>query len=140
MTRFLLTNRMANPVLRRLLRARPGASLGRSLAVLRYSGRRSHQPHELVVQYGRDGNTVWIVPGHPEAKQWWRNFRSPSDAELWIAGEHRRGRAVVVDGDGEPEQAAVGLRAYLAAQPRARRAVNAGDPHGVILVRVDLHE
>jgi hypothetical protein len=47
---LLLTNRVANPVLRWLPRGPLGARLGRRLAVVCYTGRRTGAPHELVTQ------------------------------------------------------------------------------------------
>jgi hypothetical protein len=142
-----LTNRFANPVLRRVLRTRLGRRLGRSLAVLRYIGRRTGQPHELVCQYAGDGETVWILVGQAASKTWWRNLRGGADVELWLAGMHRQARAVVVEGAERPDEAAAGLTAYLAAVPAAARAVDLGGDRSaedvasaarnVVLVRVD---
>lgn len=93
---FWLTNRVANPVLRRFLRSRPGRRMGRGLAVLRYTGRRTGQAHELVCQYARAGDTVWVLVATAEQKTWWRNLRGG---------------------------AAAGLTAYLSAVPLAARAL-----------------
>ena len=46
---FWFLNRMANPVLRHLLRTPLGRRPGRRLAALRYHGRTSGRLHELVV-------------------------------------------------------------------------------------------
>jgi hypothetical protein len=43
-----LTNRLANPVLRRLLKTGAGRLPGRRLAVIRYTGVRAGRPHELI--------------------------------------------------------------------------------------------
>ncbi|SEO85631.1 nitroreductase/quinone reductase family protein [Trujillonella endophytica] len=124
---FAVTNRLANPVLRRVLRSPLGARVGRRLAVVRYTGRRTGRPHELVVQYVRDGSTVWILVGAAERKTWWRNLTEPADVELWVAGAHLRARAVAVEGD------AAGLATYRAVVPAAP-----ADPAGVVLVRADV--
>ncbi|MGY1745876.1 nitroreductase/quinone reductase family protein [Blastococcus sp. SYSU D00695] len=130
---FALTNRLVNPLLRRLLRSRAGARAGRRLAVLRYTGRRTGQPHELVCQYVRDASTVWVLVGAAERKTWWRNLTEPADVELWLAGEHSRARARVVRGDDEPQECAAGLAVY-------RRVLSSApsDPAGVVLVRADV--
>ncbi|HEV7188660.1 MAG TPA: nitroreductase/quinone reductase family protein [Blastococcus sp.] len=127
---FWVTNRVANPVLRRVLRTRVGRRLGRGLMVLRYTGTVSGRPHELVVQYARDGDTVWVLVGQAERKTWWHNLRKPADVDLWVAGEHVRARASVVSGRTDPDGAAAGLAAYRRAVPRA-----ATDATGVTLVR-----
>jgi F420H(2)-dependent quinone reductase len=108
---FWLTNRLVNP-LRRLLRTPVGRRLGRGLLVLRDTGTATGRPHELVVQYARDGETVWILVGQPARKTWWHNLRQPADVDLWLAGDNARVRAVVVTGAADPDQAAAGISAY----------------------------
>src|SRR6476469_1855111 len=103
---FWVTNRVANPVLRRLLRTTLGSRLGRGLMVLRYTGSVTGRPHELVVQYAQDGDTVWVLVGQADRKTWWHNLRQPADVELWLAGEHVHARAAVVAGSADPDAAA----------------------------------
>jgi F420H(2)-dependent quinone reductase len=131
---FFLTNRVANPVLRRLLRTPLGRVLGRSLAVVRYPGRRTGAPHELVCSYVRDGDTAWVLVGQAERKTWWRNLRSRAPVELWLAGRHLRATAVAVVGREEPEECARGLAAYSARMPRVARL----PPSDVVMVRADI--
>jgi hypothetical protein len=130
---FWVTNRVANPVLRRLLRGPIGKRLGRSLMVLRYTGTVTGRPHELVVLYAREGDTVWVLVGAADRKTWWHNLRQPADVDLWVAGEHLRARASVVSGSTDPDAASVGLAAYRRAVPRA-----AADASGATLVRADI--
>src|SRR6478736_4257709 len=101
-----ITNRLANPVLRRLLRSVGGRPAGRHLAVLRYTGVRTGLPHELVTLYARDGSTVWVLVGRPERKVWWHSLRAPADVDLWVAGEHVRARAVALEGANRPRECA----------------------------------
>ena len=114
-----LTDRLVNPVLRRLLRTRAGRAPGRRLAVLRYTGSRTGRPHELVVRYARAGSTVWVLVGSAEQKTWWHNLRAPAEVDLWLAGERVRARAMAVDGRQQPAACAAGLAAYLTAVPGA---------------------
>jgi hypothetical protein len=130
---FWLTNRVANPVLRRLLRGPAGRFMGSGLMVLRYTGVVTGRPHELVVQYARDGDTVWVLVGGADRKTWWHNLRQPADVELWLAGEHVHARAAVVCGSTEPGMAAAGLAAYRRAVPRA-----VATPAEATLVRADI--
>jgi hypothetical protein len=121
-----VTNRVVNPVLRRVLRTPLGHSLGRSLAVLRYTGRRTGAPHELVCQYVRDGDRVWILVGQAEHKTWWRNLRTPTPVELWLAGRRLRATAVTLVGREDPEECGKGLTVYSVAVPRAAATPVAG--------------
>ena len=143
-----LINRVANPVLLRLLRGPAGRWLGRRLAVLRYTGVRTGRARELVVLYARTGASVWIVVGQPEHKTWWRNLAAPADVVLRLAGEQVAARAVAVEGATQPAEARRGLTAYLAGMPVAARSLGIRDARDAdqvaaaaaraVLVRADL--
>ena len=124
---FWVTNHLANPVLRPILHGPLGRRWGRRLAVLRYRGRRTGQMHELVVQYAREGDRVWIMPGAPERKQWWRNMRDPLAVDLWLAGRPFHGVATAVR---DPSALASGLKVYTKVFPSA--------PAATVMVCVDL--
>jgi hypothetical protein len=113
---------LANPVLRPLLRSPAGRRLGTRLALIRYRGQRTGRVYELPVQFARDGTRVWVVPGSPKHKTWWRTMRDGTDGDLLLAGRWFHGRAGVVDQTRQPEFAD-GLAAYLRAFPQARRAL-----------------
>ena len=127
---LVLTNRVVNPVLLRLLRTRAGRALGSRLAVLRYTGVRTGRQRELVVGYARSGPTVWIVVGQPRGKTWWRNLAAPAEVTLWLAGQRVHGRAVAVEGASQPAEARRGLLAYLDRMPAAARAFGIRDRQG----------
>jgi hypothetical protein len=74
----------------------------------------------------KNSDVVWIVPGQPEKKLWWRNFRSPGNVELLLAGELKRGTAIAIEGRVDQDTVAIGLKAYLQAFPGARRAMEKG--------------
>ena len=146
---FVMTNRIANPVLGPLLRSAAGRWLGRRLLLMRYHGRRTGRPHEVVVQYARSGPTVWVFVGQADRKTWWHNLQAPAEVDLWLSGERFRARAVAVVGGEQPAEARRGLTAYLAQRPAAARTVgvrSADDPIAlgeaagrVVLLRADLH-
>ena len=148
---FWITNRLANPVLKALLRSAAGRRMGQHLAVLRYPGRRTGQPHELVVQYARDGQRVWVVPGQPDRKTWWRNLRELSAIEVRLAGHDYHGHAVALDGREHPDDVQRGLTLYLNELPRAGKALGisadartdqgtdlADAAKSAVIVRIDL--
>ncbi|WP_448628713.1 nitroreductase/quinone reductase family protein [Geodermatophilus sp. URMC 64] len=145
--RHLVTNRVANPAMRRLLRWPAGRLLGRHLAVIRYTGARTGQVRELVAGYARAGDTAWIWVGDAGTKRWWRNFRTPADVELWLGGEHVRGRGRAVEGGTDPDECREGVAAYVAGVPGAARvmrlpaepeALRPEDLRDVVMVRVAL--
>lgn len=120
---FWITNHLANPVLEPLLRSMAGRRIGRHLAVVRYRGRRTGRSRELVVQYARDGRQVWVVPGHPDRKAWWRNFLEPSAVDLRLAGHDHHGRAVALAGPEHAGEVQRGLTVYRRELPRAGKAL-----------------
>ena len=148
-----VTNHLANPLLRRLLRGPAGHRLSRRLALIRYRGRLTGRMYELPVQFARDGNRVWILPGSPEHKTWWRNLPGGANVDLVLARHDIHGYAMVIDRSRQPEFAE-GLTAYLRAVPQARRALglpkqaspSPGDTEprqisdSAVLVRVDLDD
>ena len=87
--------------MRRLLRGPAGHRLCRRLALIRYPGRRTGRIYELPVQYVRNGNRIWILPGSPEHKTWWRNLRGGAEVHLVLARRNLRGHAMVI-GAGNP--------------------------------------
>ena len=130
------TNHLANPIVRQLLRGPAGHRLSRRLALICCPGRRTGCMYELPVQFARNGNRIWILPGSPERKTWWRNLRGGADLDLVLAGHDMHGHAMVID----PRQTefAEGLAAYLHAAPRARRALGLPKQLVARLARVDL--
>ena len=149
---FWITNHLANPLLGILLRSPLGGRLGRRLALLSYFGRCSGERHELVVQYAREGTRVWIIPGQPERKTWWRNLREARTVELRLAGEDFKGLATALKGDEHPEElrcaeAALGKRqrtAEVPGKPSSSDGTPGSSPisasNGMIIVRVDLRD
>jgi hypothetical protein len=118
-----MTNRVANPILGFVLKGRMAARWGRHLAVVRYEGRLTGRPRELIVQYARDGSTVLILPGSAHRKTWWRNFEEPRDVELVLAGALVRGRGLVIDGRADPVRVHDALVTFFRTVPRARKAL-----------------
>lgn len=96
--------------------------------------RTAHRPtHQLVVQYVRDGDIVWVMPGQPDRKRWWRNLVKPLPVELWLAGEHLHGVARAINANEQPDKVAAALTAYCAVVPRTRSAGGS-----TVMVRIDI--
>lgn len=85
-----------NPRLVALLRSpRWGPRLGRHLALLTYTGRRSGRTFSTPVGYRGTGRAVTIPVMLPGAKTWWRNFLGGGGpVALLLAGVERTGHAV----------------------------------------------
>ena len=61
--------------------------------MIEYEGRRSGKSHELGIGYRRSGATVRIRVDQSEDKTWWRNFSTPRELRIRLAGEDHRGTA-----------------------------------------------
>jgi len=139
-------NRLVNPVVRLLLRSPLHPLLSGSLVILSYPGRKSGHWRSLPCMYACDGQHLYVVPGQPGRKVWWRNLRQPSRVRLRLQGRDREGTATA---SSDPEAVAAGLRHYLARYPKAARSLGVrvdanGTPHGTTtaahpLVVVSVH-
>jgi F420H(2)-dependent quinone reductase len=87
-----------------------GRIVGRNVAIITYTGRRSGRTISTPVAFRRTGDELQIAANMPEAKTWWRNFV----------------------GDGAP------LSVQLNGVDLAAHAVAQRDPKGRVTVHVHL--
>ena len=101
MTAFQTVANAANQVVRPLMRVPVlSAVLGRGLATITYTGRRSGRTISLPVSYRRSGDRVTVMVAAPSQKAWWRNFHpDPAPVTVDIAGHQHRGSAQAVVAD-----------------------------------------
>ena len=74
-----------------------GRMVGRGIAVLTYTGRKSGRTFTIPVGYRRSGALIVIGAKMPDKKNWWRNFlgaRAP--LSLNVQGQERPGHGVAV--------------------------------------------
>ncbi|MFC1411579.1 nitroreductase/quinone reductase family protein [Streptacidiphilus sp. N1-12] len=72
-----------------------GRLVGRSFAVITYTGRRSGRTVSTPVGYRRKGDVVTIAVMMPDAKTWWRNFTGDGGPmTLRLDGTERHGQAL----------------------------------------------
>lgn len=72
-----------------------GWIVGRNLAVITYTGRRSGRTISTPVAYRRHGDGLQITANMPDAKTWWRNFLGQgAPLSVRIDGVEREGYAV----------------------------------------------
>jgi hypothetical protein len=99
-----------NTYARRLMRAAPllnvpvaamatsrpfGRIVGRNVAIITYTGRRSGRTISTPVAYRRKGDELQIAANMPEAKNWWRNFIGDgAPMSVRLNGAERVGHAV----------------------------------------------
>lgn len=106
-------NKIVNPFMRLILRSPLHGLLSGSVLLLTYRGKKSGREYTLPVQYAWDGNTLYVVPGSPEKKTWWRNFRGGAPVQVRLRGQTLQGKGVLLDQESGAEQAVKGLGQYL---------------------------
>jgi deazaflavin-dependent oxidoreductase (nitroreductase family) len=87
-----------NALMRGMLKT-PGVQrfLGRAIALLTVTGRRSGRPITLPISYERDGDSVVLVT--KRARVWWRNLEANPVVRLRLAGKEHTGTASLAVGD-----------------------------------------
>ena len=106
-------NKILNPLVHLILRSPLHGMMSATLLLVTYAGRKSGKEYTLPVQYVQDERIIYIVPGAPEKKTWWRNFRHSHPVQLWLKGKSVTGEAIVLDGDVEAEEVMRALNLYL---------------------------
>lgn len=94
--------------------------LGRSTALITFTGRRSGRTFTTPVTYFRIGERV-IVTAH-RSRRWWRNLEDQPIVGLRLAGRTHSGKARV---RGDPRDALSDLVTYLEGRPRAAKGMGA---------------
>jgi hypothetical protein len=111
--RSLRLLRLANPVVRRVLRSRAHPLLSGRLLLLTYRGRRSGRTFAIPLRYAEltDGRLV-AVALRPETKLWWRAFAEPAGAAVTLRGATVHVTGLLAAGAARDEAKAAYLRRY----------------------------
>ena len=67
------------------------------------------------------GKQVFILPGQPEKKTWWRNFKDETPVTVTLRGKTHPAKARLLDPQRDPQAIQDGLRAYLRRFPSLAR-------------------
>ncbi len=86
--------------------------VGQGVALLTFTGRRTGKNYDIPVSYHREGDVVTVVT--KKVRTWWRNFESPIEVTIRLAGEDHRGLAEVTT---DQDQALEFMVEYLAKRP-----------------------
>ncbi|MFQ5380140.1 MAG: nitroreductase/quinone reductase family protein [Dehalococcoidia bacterium] len=107
--------RVANPVVKALLRSPLHRIASGSLALLHFRGRKSGREFVTPLSYVRENGTVCFLSAH--STRWWMNLREEgTPVSIEIARETLTGRARLWDGDSVALRERV--RRFLSARPR----------------------
>ncbi|MFZ0625540.1 MAG: nitroreductase/quinone reductase family protein [Acidimicrobiia bacterium] len=67
------------------------AMVGQGVALLTFTGRRSGKTYRIPVSYDREGDTVTVIS--KQVRNWWRNFETPREVHIRLAGVDYVGKA-----------------------------------------------
>ncbi len=112
---------LVNPGVALVLRSPAHGLLSGSLMLLTVRGRKTGREHTLPVQYAPDGDLVYVIPGAPRLKRWWRNLAEGAPVRVHLRGSEVEGRAEVLTGGADPEAVIEGLKVYFERFPAAAR-------------------
>ena len=79
-------NKIINPLVRLILRSPLHKLVSSTLLLITYHGRKTGREYSLPVQYAQAGKNIYIVPGMPEQKTWWRNLKEAAPVQLTLRG------------------------------------------------------
>ena len=119
---------IANSFVSAVLKSPLHPVLSGSTGIVRYAGRVTNRTVTTPVQYARHGDGLVILVADPEAKKWWRNFRTAHAVDVLVAGEWLPMIGRVVDGRVHPEQAVAPVEAYLQRFPKVARHLPGATP------------
>ncbi len=105
-----------------LLRSPVSGALDGAVMLITVRGRRTGREYTLPVQYAAEGDAIWVLPGRPATKTWWRNLRGEAPVRLRLGGHSLDATAQAFEGTEEPAVVEEGVRAYLGRFPAAARS------------------
>jgi deazaflavin-dependent oxidoreductase (nitroreductase family) len=131
---------IVNPWMAMLLRSPLHALVSGNVLLIEVTGKKSGRHYALPVNYARAGDVVYILPGNPEQKTWWRNLRGGAVVRVWLGGKAQPGTAEILSGEKDHRAVAEGLAVYFQRFPAAAgmRQVRRS-PNGAF-DSIDLHE
>jgi deazaflavin-dependent oxidoreductase (nitroreductase family) len=114
-------NKIANPIVSLTLRSPLHRLMSAAVMLITYQGRKSGKKYTLPVQFVQSDHIVYIIPGSPEQKTWWRNLRGGRPVRLLLGGEWLSGKAEVLEGAVQVEPVTKALALFLKRFPEAAK-------------------
>jgi deazaflavin-dependent oxidoreductase (nitroreductase family) len=145
-------NKITNPIVRLILLSPLYRLLSSSLLLISYRGRKSGKEYTLPVQYAQTENCIYILPGMPEQKTWWRNLKGDTQVRVTLAGQTVAANGRLLEQESEEETIVKSLDLYLQHFPALAKSLkvskdgaghfNAADLRaasaGLVMIRVEL--
>jgi hypothetical protein len=95
--------------------------VGKGVALLTFTGRKTGKTYTIPVSYHREDDTVTVIT--KRVRNWWRNFETPAEVELRLAGLRYSGKAEAETAEEEVLEFMVG---YLQKRPIDAKAYGLG--------------
>jgi hypothetical protein len=73
--------------------------VGQGVALLTFIGRKTGRTYTIPVSYYREDDTVTVIT--KRVRNWWRNFETPAEVGVRIAGHDYRGMTQIEQDDGD---------------------------------------
>jgi deazaflavin-dependent oxidoreductase (nitroreductase family) len=145
-------NKITNPIVRLILLSPLYRLLSSSLLLISYRGRKSGKEYTLPVQYAQAESQIYILPGMPEQKTWWRNLKGGAQVQVTLSGKTVAGRGKLLEPESELETIVKGFNLYLQRFPALAKSFQVGsdttgqfnddDLHaacaGLVMIQVEL--
>jgi hypothetical protein len=116
-----LMKHVINPLVRLILISPVHRMMSAGLLLFIYKGKKSGKEYQLPVQYAQDGDVIYVVPGEPGQKTWWRNLRGGARVQLILRGQALSGQADLLEGELDESVIAEALGIYFRRFPAAGR-------------------
>jgi len=75
------------------------AMVGQGVALLMFTGRKTGKAYTIPVSYHREDAVVTVIT--KRQRNWWRNFETPTEVGLRLAGREYTGKAHIREGETE---------------------------------------
>ena len=119
------------------------AMVGQGVALLTFTGRKTGKTYTIPVSYHREDDIVTVIT--KRVRSWWRNFETPHEVEIRLAGRDYAGKAEAKTGEESDvleymidylEKRPIDAKAYgLARNEITREKVARILPH-IVLIRI----
>jgi deazaflavin-dependent oxidoreductase (nitroreductase family) len=117
-------NKIANPFVRLLLRSPMHGLMSAALLLITYRGRKSGKEYTLPVQYVQAGRIIYIIPGMPEQKTWWRNLKGGLPVNLTLRGQPVSGNGRLLDPQADAAEIVTSVGLCLQHSPALAKIYN----------------
>lgn len=123
---MVFMKKIVNPLVRLILRSPLHGLMSDTLLLITYRGHKTGREYSLPVQYVQTGQTIYIMPGMPERKTWWRNLKETSPVQITLRGQFLAGHATVLKPTSDSESILEGLCLFLRRFPEMAKVHHIG--------------